>query len=49
MEQLAHPGALEAITEDATEASAEFGREYFDASVQRVVEMVQIELEQLGR
>ncbi len=49
MEQLAHPEALEAITEDAPEASAEFGREYFDALVQHVVEMVQTELKQLGR
>jgi len=47
MEQLADPEALEAITKDAPEATAEFGREYFDTLAQHLVEIVESELQQL--
>jgi len=47
MDQLANPEALQAISQDAPEASAEFGREFFDTLVEHLVKMVETELEQL--
>ncbi len=46
MAQLEQPGALEAITPDAAQATAEYGRERFDTIVSEIVRRVKEALDE---